>query len=68
MSAVLATLRRRRTPARFLNGNGMPDHGRRGWNLALVLLIVATGAWATAESPDFLTFHYLFDVVEGAAV
>jgi rhamnose transport system permease protein len=46
----------------------MPYHGRRGWNLALVLLIVATGAWATAESPDFLTFHYLFDAVEGAAV
>jgi rhamnose transport system permease protein len=68
MSAVLATLRRRLSPARFLIGNGMPYHGRRGWNLALVLLIVATGAWATAESPDFLTFHYLFDAVEGAAV
>jgi rhamnose transport system permease protein len=68
MSAVGETLRSRLSPARFLIGRGMPYHGRRGWNLALVLLTLAAGAWASSASPEFLTFRYLFNSVEGAAV
>jgi rhamnose transport system permease protein len=68
MSAFFETLRSRLSPARFLLGAGMPYQGRRGWNLALVLLILATGAWATWASPRFLSFQYLFNAVEAAAV
>jgi rhamnose transport system permease protein len=68
MSAVGETLRSRLSPVRLLIGRGMPYHGRRGWNLALVLLTLAAGAWASSASPEFLTFRYLFNSVEGAAV
>ena len=68
MSTFVETLRSRLSPTRFLVGAAMPYHGRRGWNLALVILILATGAWASSQSPRFLTFQYLFNAVEGAAV
>jgi rhamnose transport system permease protein len=68
MSAFVETLRSRLSPARFLIGAGMPYHGRRGWNLALVLLILVSGAWASSASQQFLSFHYLSNAVEGAAV
>ena len=68
MSAFVETLRSRLSPSRLLGGSRMPYHGRRGWNTALVLLILAAGAWASTASPRFLTFQYLFNAAEGAAV
>jgi rhamnose transport system permease protein len=68
MSAFVEALWSQLSPARFLIGAGMPYHGRRGWNLALVLLTLVAGAWASSASPEFLTFRYLFNSVEGAAV
>jgi len=68
MRPFVESILRRLSPARFLIGTGMPYQGRRGWNLALLILILATGAWASSASPDFLTSQYLFNAVEGAAV